>query len=115
MGAEFIRRATKTFVKSWDNGRVRLGTADLFTTEPTCEGRSAPFHFAENTNLHPGETVTVEREGTALIARHGLSEVARLDRPPGDLLHAVDSSCGVAKGTVENIHLAAKVAEISLC
>jgi hypothetical protein len=42
MGAEFIRRAAKTFVKSWDEGRGALGTADLFTREG-CEGVRCAF------------------------------------------------------------------------
>jgi hypothetical protein len=115
MGAEFIRRAAKTFVKRWDQGRKMLGTADLFTNEPDCAATSAPFDLAQNADLHAGETVTVEKEGEALVARHGLSEVARLVHPPSHLLQALDRSCGIAKGTVENVHVVARVAEISLC
>jgi hypothetical protein len=115
MGAEFIRRAAKTFEKSWDHGRKMLGTADLFTREPECGAHSAPFELVRNADLHVGETVTVEKEGVALVARHGLSEVARTIHPPADLLQAVERSCGIAKGTVENVHTIAHVAEISLC
>jgi hypothetical protein len=115
MGAEFIRRAAKTFVKRWDHGRKMLGTADLFTKEPDCAATSAPFDLAQNADLHVGETVTVEKEGEALVARHGLFEVARIVHPPSHLLQAVDRSCGIAKGTVENVHAVARVAEISLC
>jgi len=117
MGAEFIRRAAKTFVKRWDNGRRMLGTADLFTREPEpgCAATSAPFDLAGSADLHPGDTVTVEKAGECLVARSGLSEVARSAHPPAELLRAVDRSCGIAKGTVENIHTIAGVAEISLC
>ena len=115
MGAEFIRRAAKTFVKRWDHGRKMLATADLFTREPECGAHSAPFELAQNTELHVGEILTVEKEGGSLVARHGLSEVARSIHPPADLLQAVDRSCGVARGTVENVHAIAHVAEISLC
>lgn len=57
----------------------------------------------------------VEKEGDALVARNRLSEVARIAHPPVDLLNAVDRSCGVAKGTIEHVYDAARVAEISLC
>jgi hypothetical protein len=115
MGAEFIRRAAKTFVKSWDEGRRMLGTADLFTREVGCEAHAAPFDLVENADVHVGDTVVVEKEGEALVARSRLCEVARAAHPPSDLLRAIDQSCGIAKGTIENVHSAAGVAEISLC
>jgi hypothetical protein len=115
MGAEFVRRAAKTFVKRWDDGRKELGTATLFTIQPSSEGRSAPFEVARNANLHVGEVVVVEKEGAALVARNRLAEVARSLHPPAFLLEAVDRSCGIAKGTVEDLHDAAGVVEISLC
>ena len=115
MGAEFIRRAAKTFVKRWDEGRRMLSTADLFTREPQCGAHSTAFELKKNAELYVGESLTVEKEGNALIARHGLSEVARAIHPPADLLQAVERSCGIAKGTVETIHLIANIAEISLC
>jgi hypothetical protein len=115
MGSEFIRRAAKTFVKRWDEGRRMLSTAGLFTREPQCEAHSAPFELNKNAEVYVGETLTVEKDGDSLVARHGLSEVARAMHPPSELLQAVDRSCGVAKGTVENIHSIANIAEISLC
>lgn len=115
MGAEFIRHAARSFVKSWDHGRKRLATADLFTLQPTSASVSAPFEVMDGIDLHPGDRVTVERSGDCLVARHGLTEVARSPSPPPKLLHAVDESCGIAKGTVDAMHSLAKVAEISLC
>lgn len=115
MGAEFIRRAAKTFRKRWDHGRRLLGTADLFTKQPEHAATSAPFELAGHGNLCSGDTVTVEKSGDTLIARSGLSEVARNLHPPTELLSAVDRSCGIAKGTVEQVHTVAGVVEISLC
>jgi hypothetical protein len=115
MGAEFIRKAAKSFVKRWDHGRRILGTADLFTSQPTTVAPSVPFDIPGQSDLCPGDCVTVEKAGDCLIARHGLSEVGRNARPPADLLRAVADSCGIAKGTVEAIHPSAGVAEISLC
>ena len=115
MGAEFIRHAARSFVKRWDHGRRMLGTADLFTRQPTTAAASAPFELGRSTELHAGDRVTVEKLGDYLVARSGLSEVGRNLHPPADLLRAVDQSCGVAKGTVEIVHSVAGVAEISLC
>lgn len=115
MGAEFIRRAAKSFRKRWDYGRMRLGTADLFTQQPDHVATSAPFELAGSGSLCSGDVVTVEKSGDTLVARSGLSEVARSLRPPAELLSAVDRSCGIAKGTVEQVHSAAGVVEISLC
>jgi len=115
MGAEFIRKAAKSFVKRWDHGRKMLATADLFTRQPITAAASAPFDVPGGTALRPGDSVTVERAGDCLIARHGLSEVGRNAHPPADLLRAMDASCGIARGTVETIHTIAGVAEISLC
>ncbi|MFN7541667.1 MAG: hypothetical protein ACK5TN_02575 [Acidobacteriota bacterium] len=115
MGAEFIRNATKSFKKRWDYGRIRLATADLFTVQPTPAATCAPFDVFDGIDLHQGDRLTVERSGDQLIARNGLSVVARNPRPPAELLRAVDDSCGIALGTVETMHSIAKVAEISLC
>ena len=92
-----------------------LGTADLFTRQPSTAAASAPFDLGGSSEIHPGDRVTVEKLGDCLIARNGLSEVGRNLRPPAELLRAVDQSCGVAKGTVEIVHSVAGVAEISLC
>lgn len=115
MGAEFIRSAARTFAKRWDHGRRMLGTADLFTRQPTASAACAPFELGGSSELHPGDRVTVEKLGDCLVARNGLSEVGRNLHPTAELLRAVDQSCGVAKGTVEIVHSGAGVAEISLC
>jgi hypothetical protein len=115
MGAEFIRQAAGAFVKRWDHGRRMLGTADLFTRQPTSAAASAVFELSPAAQLCPGNRVTVEKLGDCLVARSGLSEVGRNLHPPAELLLAVDQSCGVAKGTVEIVHSVAGVAEISLC
>jgi hypothetical protein len=115
MGADFARKAAKTFERSWDNGRVALATADLRTRPANCGPRAVAAEILAGVTLSQGEFVTVERSESALIARRGLTEVAQFNSPPPELVSAVDASCGVAKGTVEQIHEMAGVAEISLC
>jgi len=115
MGTDFIQKAAKSFEKSWDRGRVALGTANLFTQTPECAARTAAAEMLGNVSLKPGEHVTVEKSGTSLIARKGLTPVAQFNSPSADIVTAVEASCGIAKGTIEQVHELARVVEISLC
>jgi hypothetical protein len=115
MGIEFIRKAAKTFKRRWDEGRRELGTSDLFTCEPTHLPRTLPFDLGAAADLHIGETVTVEAEGNVLIARLRLTTIARAENPPAAVMRAMQESCGIAKGVVQQVHDLARVAEISLC
>ena len=115
MGAAFIEKATATFKKSWDRARVALATADLFTRAPNCAARTAAAEIIGNAILHVGDCLTVEPHAGRLVALRGNAEVARFTKPSAELIKAVEDSCGVAKGIVEQVHDLAGVAEISLC
>lgn len=115
MGADFIEKATPTFKKSWDRARIALATADLFTRAPPCAARSAAADIIGDAHLQVGDQLTVELENGGLVARRGTKTVARFSNPSADLVRAVETSCGIAKGTVEQVHGLAGVAEISLC
>ena len=104
MGSDFIEKSTPSFKKSWDRAKVALATADLFTTTPDCNVRAAE-----------ADQLTIEAQGTRLVARKGNSEVALMPDPPLAIHQAVVDSCGIAKGTVEHIHPIAGVVEVSLC
>lgn len=115
MGVEFIRKAAPTFKKSWDRHRVSLATPTLLTQQPTCVARIAAADLAHDATLEQGDTVMVQLNGTALIAMRGLSEVAYFTAPSPALVSAVQQSCGVARGTVEQINPISGVVEISIC
>lgn len=115
MGADFVEKATPTFKKSWDRERVLLGTADLFTRQPSCIGRTAAAEVVTTTKLEVGDQLTVEPHGLGLVARRGNAEVAHFVNPPADIIKAVTDSCGIAKGVVEQVHDLAGIVEISLC
>lgn len=115
MGSDFSEKAAKSFKKSWDRARVDLATADLFTREPECVARTAEADVVGNARLTVGEILIVEAEDGGLVARKANTIVARFTNPAADLVNAVTSSCGVAKGVVHEIHSLAEVAEISLC
>lgn len=115
MGADFIRKAAKGFKRAWDHGRLRLATADLFTRAPSCGGRTIAGEIVGDSPVEPGQWLTVERSGEGLLGRRGLAPILRFDHPPSDVLRAVDASCGVATGRIEQVHGVARVAEVSLC
>lgn len=115
MGADFIEKATLSFRKSWDREKVALGTADLFTRAPDCAPRSVAAEIINSGSLNVGDWLTVEVQGSRLVARKGNGEVAHITDPPPEIRQAVVDSCGVAKGTVEHVHPVAGVVEISLC
>ena len=105
-----------SFKKSWDRGRISFATADLFTQSPSRAARLVKGDIIGEVRLKSGDIVTVERGASgALIAKRGLTEVAYINQPTADVVRAVDASCGVARGTVEQVHDLAAVAEISLC
>lgn len=115
MGADFIEKATPSFKKAWDRGRVELATPDLFTQAPTSVARTFIADIVSGQCLQIGEQVIVEIEAADLVIHRGNTEVARSTAPPVELMRVVEASCGIAKGTVEQVHELACVAEISLC
>jgi hypothetical protein len=115
MGADFVRKAAKTFEKSWDKDRVELATANLFTQQPKCAARTSRADILGNAHLAAGDVVTVQAINGGLIAMRGLSRVARFSQPSTELIEGVNASCGVAKGTIEKVHPLSGVVEISIC
>jgi len=93
-------------------GRVLVNIARTGVVTP--EGELHDINSA-NVALAQGETVIVQLNGPNLIAMRGLSEVAYFTAPSPDIVSAVQQSCGVARGTVEQIHSIAGVVEISIC
>lgn len=115
MGLDFIRKAAKSYKKSQDKARAELATSDLLTRSPELGACTGAFDMTPRTKLACGERVTVEPDGSQLVARQGLSEVARASAPTEKMLKAVKDSCGVASGKIEHVHDIAGVTEISIC
>lgn len=115
MGADFLERVKKTIKRSWDRERVALATSDLLTRQPDCVGRSVVGEIVGGASLSPGEKLTVEKDGGDLIVRRGLTGVARISQPPSDVIRGIEESCGIGVGTVDQVHDAARVVEITIC
>jgi hypothetical protein len=115
MGVDFLQRAGKTLKRSWDEGRAAVASRDLLAREPTCAGRSVAADIEQGVRLSAGEAVTVQIEAGALVARRGLTVVARAPDPPAALAEMIMSSCNVRPATVEQVHEMAGTAEINVC
>lgn len=92
-----------------------MASRDLLAREPTCAGRSVAADIEPGVQLSAGEAVTVQIEAGALVARRGLTVVARAPGPPAALAGMITSSCNVRPGTVEQVHEMAGTAEINVC
>lgn len=115
MGSEFLKKTKETISKSVDAGRVRLGTPDLFTQTPQDHPRCAVATVEGGATLDTGETLIVEPKGAELVASRGNSQVARIKNPPADVMKAICSTGGVAKGEVQKINKISKTVDISFC
>jgi hypothetical protein len=115
MGTDFLEKTAPTFQKCWDQGRVDLASQDLLTRLPTVKARSFAAEVATPGSLQKGDKITVDKVDKALIATRGLTELARCEDPPAELLDALAANCGVAQGVVDEVHEVAGIVEISIC
>lgn len=115
MGTEFIRKAAPAFRKSWDRRAVELATPDLFTQQPICAAQTAAADIIGHAALKLGDVLIVRLMNNRLTAFRGITEVARFSTPSTELIDAVRSTYGMAKGIVEQVHELAGVVEISIC
>jgi hypothetical protein len=115
MGSEFQRKQAAAYKKRLDHSLLALGTADLFTQNPTRAPRIIAAELVGSICPKAGEDLVIQRKGKALIALQGLTEVAMLESPPLEVAQFVEDSCGVAKGIVEVVHDEAAILEISIC
>jgi hypothetical protein len=114
MGTDFIQRTGKTLKRSWDEGRVAIGTRDLTTREPVCVGRGVAANIVAGARVSAGDAVNVELEGDTLVFRRGLSVVARKTNPPAEIAEAVRQRCNIRPGTVDQVHDIAGMVEITV-
>lgn len=116
MGADFARKTAKTHIKAWDKMRLKLATPDLFSITSTCEGRAMNFDMVSGgPKLSEGDQLIVAKNNGSLIARRGLTEVARATSVPAEIMKAVENGCGLATGTIQQINKLSGTMEISLC
>jgi hypothetical protein len=115
MGADFLEKATPQFEKCWDNGRLDLVTQDLFTRLPTARSRSFAAEIQGSASLKKGQAVTIDKLGETLVVTMGHTDLAKCADAAPELIDAIEANCGVAQGTVDEVHELAGIVEISVC
>ena len=114
MGVDFLQRIGATLKRSWDEGRVRIATPDLTTRELVGGERGVAADIVAGAKLCPGEAVTLELDGSAIVARRGLSVVARNDNPSAGAVEAIARHHNILPGTISTLYDAAGMVEVSL-
>jgi hypothetical protein len=115
MGADFLEKAAPHFEKCWDKGRLDLVTQDLFTRLPTTRSRAFAAELQGSASLTKGEKITIDKVGTTLVVSRGHTELARCEDAAAELIEAIEANCGIAQGSVDEVHEMAGVVEISVC
>jgi hypothetical protein len=116
MGVEWLQERAKAFKKSWDKGRLALGTANLFTQQPQFAAAcTVPGTIVGAVALQVGERLLIERNDDHYVARRDFAVVARLTTLHDSVREALDRSSGIGTGTVECVHEIAGIVEISIC
>jgi hypothetical protein len=115
MGIEFVRKAAPSFRKGLDRMRIRLATPTLFTQQPECAPHAYAASLRNGETLTAGEKLGVRLDGQRVVATRGLSPVAVFKNPTSELMQALVASHGEACGLVQEVHVIAGVAEITVC
>lgn len=96
MGQDWIPKAEKAIKRRLDRARVDLSTPDLFTQEPTCEGRIAAAELEQGAQASVGEDLVASMEGSEVRLYRGNTPVGRLSAPSADQTAALAQSPAVA-------------------
>lgn len=103
MGADFLEKKAKQFVKLWDKAAVELRRPTLLTKQPECAERNALASVTSTIKLKPGQHVLVRLVGDEVVALIGHDEVARFIDAPDAIVDALRGCKGVMTGTVQEV------------
>lgn len=115
MGSEWERKRAAGYKKQLDQGLLDLGTAHLFTQQPTRAARVVAVDINAGNSVAKGENLILQKNGSRLYVMRGLKEIGRVLNPPSEIMGFVGKSFGMAKGIIEVFHAEAQIAEISVC
>jgi len=114
MGLDFIRRAAKTFTKTWNRGASELASTTLFTRFPERRTRSVIASIHEGANISNGAPLIVYAEATRLVLVREIYRVGFVDAPPADLFKAIQESGGCANAQIARIHPLSGTADVEI-
>lgn len=114
MGLDFIRRATKTFIKTWNRGASQLARPTLFTRYPECRTRSVIATLNEQVNIPNGVQLTVHAEAKRLVLVREIHRVGLVEIPPADLFKAIQESGGCANARITRVNPLSGTADVEI-
>jgi hypothetical protein len=115
MGLDFIRRAARTFTKSWSRGARDLAQPTLFTRYPECRTRTIIAQLDEGgVALSSGTQLAICSEGQQLLLVLGTARVGVVESPPADLFRAIQSAGGCALGSLASINPLSGTADVEI-
>ena len=96
MGVDFISKCTKSYRMSWQHGREKLVTQDLFVKHPEMRGRSFRASHLSAGGYTAGEELLLHRIGGEVVVFRGRQRVGDLRNPPPGILGLIDNAGGAA-------------------
>lgn len=115
MGLDFIRKAAPSFSKGMDRSRIELATPKVFAQQPNCAPRAYSVRLLGDADLSIGEAVgIVLRDGKVLMLR-GLTIVGVFRDPPLSVVEALQHSFCEAYGTIQELQVLSRTAEVAIC
>jgi len=114
MGLDFIRRAARSFTKSWNRGATELSQPTLFTRYPECRSRSVVAAIENNAAVEVGAPLAVHVEGPSLALVRETTRVGTVSSPPHDLFTAIQGAGGCAMGRVSQLNPLSGTAHVEI-
>ncbi|MCW5829968.1 MAG: hypothetical protein KIT79_11715 [Deltaproteobacteria bacterium] len=114
MGVDFLRNKTRSFAKSWDRARLRLGTPDLFSIQPEHQPTTVVADLTVKNIPSKLDNVLVRANPDHIGIYVGNEEIGQLVEPSQEILEAIRAGCGIAQGHVEQINPLSRTVEIAI-
>ncbi len=115
MGLDFIKKAAPNFDKGMDRSRMELATPKVFAQQPNCTPRAYSVRLLVDEDFSIGEAVGITlRNGEVLMLR-GLTVVGVFRDPPQAILQALTESFCEAYGTIQELQVLSRTAEVTIC
>jgi hypothetical protein len=104
MGTEFIAKTRKPAKKYLDRRRAELSAPSLFKADPETSARQFLAKAEGKANLHPGDALQIESQGTGIILRQSGRVVGRIECPHPGLKRVLTEAGGFFPGAVSSVH-----------
>jgi hypothetical protein len=114
MGLDFIRRAAKTFTKSWNRGVSQLAQPTLFTRYPQSRARTVVACLNDGVTIPEGEQLLVCVRESKLALIRGTAQIGVIDAPPNDLFREIQDAGGSAVGSIAGLHALSGTADVEI-